>query len=474
MKLYNTLTKTKQEFIPIEDKKVKFYHCGPTVYWTQHIGNLRAMTMGDLIRRSMMYLDYDVTYVRNYTDVGHLTSDEDEGEDKMEKGAKRENKSPQEIADKYIKIFEDDIKELNLLEPDKKSKATTKIEPIIEMIQSLLKKEIAYSTPKAIYFNVTKAKDYPAFSSKKLEDQIEGAGSGDVTDSNKKHPADFALWFFKTGVHKNALQYWESPFKSEEVENGKGFPGWHIECSVIAKHFLGDTLDIHMGGVEHIPIHHPNEIAQSECANDTKFANYWLHNEHLLVNDKKMSKSEDTGYSLAEVKEKGFDPLDLRYFFLTAHYRSKQNFTWEALEGARNAREKLVRQLSEFKSQDGQSGNILQDYDNQFKESLEDDVNIPKALSIVWKLLSSEEKPEDKLETVLEFDEVLGLNLTSQIAKDKQIQSSNSEIKKLLQKREEARKNRNFEAADKARDEIIQKFGGEVIDSPSGESEWRK
>lgn len=471
MKLYNSLTKQKEEFTPIEDKEVKFYHCGPTVYWTQHIGNLRAMTMGDLVRRTLEYNGYTVNYVRNYTDVGHLTSDSDEGEDKMEKGAKREGLSPEEIADKYIQIFENDIKDLNLQEPTHKSKATACIDQIIEMIKLLLEKEAAYITPKAIYFDITKAKDYPAFSSRKLEDQQTGAGTGDVSDPNKKNPADFALWFFKTGVHKNALQYWESPFKSSEVENGQGFPGWHIECSVIAHEYLGQPLDIHMGGVEHLPIHHPNEIVQSEIAYGTKFVNYWLHNEHLNVNGAKMSKSEGTGFSLKEVKEKGFDPLDLRYFYLTAHYRSKQNFTWEALEAARTARLRMLSQLQATKHE----GEINKDWKNKFISAVNDDINIPKALAVTWDVLKSDIPNEDKLATVLDFDKVLGLKIQENlISQENSITDEHQkEIEKLIQERELARKNKDYEKSDQIRKKLMQNYNIVIEDTPEGVV-WKK
>lgn len=481
MKLYNTLTKKEEEFKPIaqpddgQKPKVKFYHCGPTVYWTQHIGNLRAMTMGDLIRRSLDYVGYDVNYVRNYTDVGHLTSDADEGEDKMEKGAKREGKTPDEIAKKYIDIFENDIKEINLLDPTNKARVTEYIPEIIEMVQILIEKGAAYITPKAVYFDVTKAKDYPAFSNKKIDDQeqIVGAGAGDVTDPNKKHPADFALWFFKTGAHKNAIQVWESPFsqpantsESEKVEKGLGFPGWHIECSVIAEQFLGETLDIHMGGVEHIPIHHPNEIAQSEAAHGAKFVNYWLHNEHLNVNDRKMSKSEGTGYSLAEIKEKGFDPMDLRYFFLQAHYRSKQNFTWGALKAARTARENLkMKILNIFHNTKSTKHEIDNNWNDKFIKALENDVNIPQALALLWDMLKS---PNEKTySTVLEFDKVLGLGIQNWKPEKEKLVAS-AEIDTLIKAREQARKDKDYQKADEIRKELEGKYGVEIKDTSTG------
>src|SRR4030042_2920350 len=345
LKLYNTLNSKREEIKPLKDKKVNMYYCGPTVYWTQHIGNLRVMFCADLVVRVLKYLGYKVKFVRNYTDVGHLTSDEDLGEDKMEKGAKREGLKPQQIADKYIKIYEQDTAKLNLGEPNVKPRATKYIKEMIKIVQVLLDKGFAYTTDLAVYFDVTKAQNYNQLSGQNLDEQIKGAGTGEVEDPQKKHPADFALWFFKAGRHQNALQTWTSPFKSPLVEKGQGFPGWHIECSAMSKKNLGNTFDIHMGGIEHIPVHHTNEIAQSESANGVKFVNYWLHNEHLTVNSGKMAKSEGTSFSLQEVEDKGFQPLVLRYFFLQAQYRSKQNFTWESLQASQTGLERIYSQV---------------------------------------------------------------------------------------------------------------------------------
>ena len=344
MQIYNTLTRQLEEFNSIEPNKIRFYHCGPTVYWIQHIGNLRGMTAADLIRRSLIYLGYSVKFVRNYTDVGHLTSDADSGEDKMIKGAQREGLTPQAIADKYIKIFEEDCIQMNLLPPDFKPRATEYIAPMIVFIKILFAKGYAYQTEKAIYYDISRCKNYNQLNHQKINLNQQGAGKGEITDPEKKQPADFVLWFFKTGAHQNALQTWDSPW-------GRGFPGWHLECSVMAKELLGATLDLHMGGVEHIAIHHTNEIAQSEAVNEKKFVNYWLHNEHLLVDDKKMAKSAGTSYTLEQIKDKGYNPLDLRYFFLTAHYRSQQNFTWQALTAAQQARLNLIAKIKELKEE---------------------------------------------------------------------------------------------------------------------------
>ena len=453
IKLYNTYTRKLEEFKPIKKGEVKLYHCGPTVYWTQHIGNLRGMFCADLAVRIFKYLDYEVKHVRNYTDVGHLTSDEDEGEDKMEKRARLEKLSPEEIAEKYIKIFEQDTQELNMLEPTVKPMATKHIQEMIDMVQILIDKDYAYSTDLAVYFDISKAKDYTKLSGQILEKNIQGAGKSETSDPQKKHPSDFALWFFKAGGHKNALQHWSSPFSSPLVKNGQGFPGWHIECSAMSKRYLGDTMDIHMGGIEHIPVHHTNEIAQSESANGVKFVNYWLHNEHLLVNNKKMAKSEGTGYSLSEIKEKGFNPLSLRYLFLTAHYRSKLNFTWKSLKASENALNKLYDFVREYQSGNSpleRGGGCV--YEKQFQNALENNFDTPKALAIIWEMIKSKEiNYDDKKTALLKFDKVLGLEL-DKIKKEKIIISD--EAKELVKQRETARKNKDWEKADGLRDKI--------------------
>ncbi len=408
LNLYNTLTRKKEIFKPIKNGEVLFYQCGPTVYWTQHIGNLRAMVLADFIRRTFLYNNYKVNFVRNYTDVGHLVSDGDTGEDKMEKGVKREGLSPTEIANKYIKIFEDDNKDLNTLEPSHKPKATEYIKEMQAMIQTLLEKGFAYNTDLAIYFDISKVENYTKLSGQNLEKNREGAGVSDTEDSQKKNSADFALWFFRAGKHENAIQYWPSPFNSPLVENGNGFPGWHIECSAMSKKLLANTIDIHMGGIEHIPVHHTNEIAQSESANGVPLANYWLHNEWLMVNNGKMAKSEGTSYSLAELKEKDFNPLALRYFFLQANYRSKQNFTWEAMPSAQTGYDRLIKNIN---SLGATVGKIDDNFRTEFNEKINNDFNTPQALALVFAVLKSKLADEDKLATILDFDKVLGLNL---------------------------------------------------------------
>lgn len=455
LKIHNTLSRKKEDFKPLQ-KEVSFYQCGPTVYWVQHIGNLRAMVLADLMVRSLEYLGYKVKFVRNYTDVGHLISDSDEGEDKMEKASKKENLSPDEIAGKYIGIFENDLKDLNVKEPWKKPRATGYIKEMQEMVQVLLDKGFAYVTDLAIYFDVSKVKDYTKLSGQDLSKNLAQAGKGEVSDSGKKNPADFALWFFKTGVHKDALQTWKSKFNGGEKQ---GFPGWHLECSVMAKSLLGNTLDLHLGGVEHIPVHHTNEIAQSESANGVEFVRYWLHNEHLLVDNKKMSKSDGTSFCLEDIKKKGFDPLVLRYLFLQAHYRSKQNFTWKALESAKISLGLMRGRVSGYA---GKKGKVDEKFKVKFIQALEDDFNIPQALAVAWDLLKSGLSNADKLSAILDFDKVLGLGLN-----DIKKQEISSEIKDLAEKRLLARKEKNWKESDRLREEI-EKMGFVVEDSKEG------
>jgi len=464
LKIYNTLGREKQEFKALKKGEVSFYYCGPTVYWTQHIGNLRGNFCADSIRRSLKYLNYKVNFISNYTDVGHLVSDEDTGEDKMEKGAQREGKTPQEIANKYIEIYEQDMKDLNILSPTTRCRATDYIQEMIEMVQVLIDKGFAYQTDLAIYFDISKAKNYTELSGQKIEDLQSGAGTGDVVDSQKRNPNDFVVWFFKAGKHQEALQTW-SAFEKE------GFPGWHIECSAMAKKHLGETIDIHMGGIEHIPIHHTNEIAQSESANEVKFVNYWLHNEHLGIDGTKMSKSLGKVVFLDDVKSKKFDSLALRYFFLQAHYRSRQNFTWEALGSAQNGLSHLLVQLGELGREVGQ---ISKEFKEKFKEKLSDDFNIPQALALVSEVLKSDLSDEDKLATILDFDKVLGLDLNKKnIVVPPNLKDLPQDIQELIKEREMARSENDWQKSDELRDEI-QEQGYLIKDTSGGTQVFEK
>jgi cysteinyl-tRNA synthetase len=458
--LYNTLSRKKEEFKPLTSGVVSMYHCGPTVYWTQHIGNMRAVFFADIVRRVFEYNNYTVKLVRNYTDVGHLTGDNigdaDSGEDRMEKAAKREGLSPEAIAAKYIEIYNKDISLLGTLPPTHCPKATEHIGDMIAMTQILLEKGFAYTTPLAIYFDTSKLTDYTKLSHQKLEEQKAGAGSGDVSDSAKKNPTDFALWFFKAGVHQNILQYWPSPFSSPLVSHGEGFPGWHIECSAMSKHFLGPTFDIHMGGIEHIPVHHTNEIAQSEACNDAPYVKYWLHNEHLLVDGGKMSKSEGTSFSISDIEEKGYSPLHLRYFFLQAHYRSKQNFTWEALTASQSAYTRLIQTVISLLEDDTEIKNSPDEtFVQKFNSFLSDDFNTAGALSLVSDLIKNKELRKDIiLATLANFDTVLGLRIIETALSQKAATDAfykKEEVVSLMQKMQEARDAKNWQESDSLR-----------------------
>ena len=441
IKIFNTMGRKMQDFIPINkipntdgQIEIGIYHCGPTVYWDQHIGNMRAVVIADLIKRIFNYNSYTdtsninsryrVNLIRNYTDVGHLTGDNigdaDNGEDRMDKAATREGLDPTTIANKYIDNFEHDIKLLNADSADAKPRATLYIKEIQAMVNHLLALDIAYETAQGIYFDISKYPEYTKLSGQKLDLQHVGTGHGEAKDNMKRNNADFALWIYAKGTHANALQTWNySPaILSARVSTDKpcaGFPGWHIECSVMSRHFLGSHFDIHMGGIEHIPVHHTNEIAQSECANGEKYVNYWIHNEHILIDGQKMSKSEGNVYFLKDIINKDINPIVLRYFFLQAHYRSKQNFTWEALLASHTAYNKLKRQIDILKSESENRDTefkLKENYQNMFLSAINNDFNTPQALAIVWKLLKDKDiGSQKKLELIERFDQVLGLEL---------------------------------------------------------------
>lgn len=452
------------------------YHCGPTVYWNQHIGNLRSATIGDLIRRTFELNGYQTTYMRNYTDVGHLTGDNigdaDSGEDRMAKGAAREGLTPDQIADKYIAAFESDIAEMNILPPTIKARATHHIGEMISMVQTLLEKGIAYTTPLAIYLDISKVPEYNKLSKQDISKLLTGSGHAEVSDEAKKNPGDFSIWFFKAGTHSNALQTWESPFSSPLVENGRGFPGWHLECSAMIHEMLGTTIDIHIGGIEHIPIHHTNEIAQSECCFDEPLAKYWLHNEHLLVDGKKMSKSEGTSYLLSDIIEKGFDPIVLRYFFLQAHYRSQQNFTWEALTAAQSSLYNLRRKIQDFP----EVNNPV--YDNEILENfsfgINNDFNIPLGLACLHQYLQDADITDIRvIPTVLKMDKVLGLDLLKVTEEPKEYTVNDfinqKPVYELAKKRADARDSKDWKLSDELRDRLLNEHGLTVKDTAEGQ-----
>lgn len=460
LKLYNTLTKQLEE-IPKKDH-LNLYTCGPTVYNYAHIGNLRTYIFEDLLQRVLEYNGYKVNRAMNITDVGHLVSDADEGEDKLEVGAKREGKQPLVLAKFYTEKFLYDLDELNVIKPEHILPATQAIPEQVEIIKILEQKKFTYIGEKAIYFDTSKLADYGKLSGQKLSEKRTAAREEVITDPDKKNPADFALWFFLKGRYKDHILHWPSPW-------GEGFPGWHIECSAIARKLLGQPFDIHTGGVDHIGTHHTNEIAQSEAAYGVPLANIWMHGEFLQVNEAKMAKSAGTFITLDTIKEKGFSPLDYRYFCLTAHYRTQLNFSWEALKSSKIALNKLYNFI--IKDMGEQSGlgdhtGLLVEYENKFTDEINDDLNIPNALALMWRLVSDNKiKHNEKVKLILKFDQVLGLNIKK--GPGVKVDIIPTELQNLLSQREMARKTRNYTKSDELRKQI-EDLGYEVMDQPNG------
>lgn len=446
IKLFNSLTNKKEELVPT-DNLVKIYSCGPTVYYYAHIGNMRAYLFMDVLHKTIMYNGIDVKLCMNITDVGHLTSDADEGDDKMEVASKRENKDPYQIAKFYTDFFFDQTKKLHIQTPDYVVPATSVIDDIISFVQGLLQKGYAYETSKGIYYDIAK---FPGYG--KLGGAVEEkkAGARIEIDPEKHNPADFTLW---VKAPKEHLMQWQSPW-------GMGYPGWHIECSTIGKKYLGDHIDIHTGGVDHKTIHHENEIAQSNALEGKQVVDKWMHVEFLQVDGGKMSKSLGNIYTVDQLVEKGFDPLDFRYFFMNAHYRKQQNFTFEALTAARNALKSLREIVKEHKnSQQSTDKQVLQDYKKQFVDAINDDLNFPLALGVVWGLVKLP-RSKDIYDLVLDFDKVLSFGF----AEEAQIPQN---VKELAQKRWEAKQNKDYATSDLLRDQIL-KLGYVVKDRKDG------
>jgi cysteinyl-tRNA synthetase len=455
LKLYNTLTRKKEVFRPLKDKKVGLYTCGPTVYWFAHIGNLRTYIFEDILKRVLEYNGYKVKHVMNITDVGHLTSDADTGEDKIELGAKREKKTAWEIAEFYTKAFKNDLKLLNIKEPDVWIKATETIDDQINLIKILEKKGFTYKISDGIYFDTSKLKSYGRLWPKKMELK---AGARIEMVPGKKNPTDFALWKFTPPGVKRQME-WDSPW-------GKGFPGWHTECVVMSIKELGVPFDIHCGGVDHILIHHTNEIAQAEAAFGKVFANFWLHGEFLVLEKEKMAKSKGKIFTLNELIEKGFNPLAYRYFCLGTHYRKKLQFSWQALKASQNALNNLYQIISNLKPQISNrnlKSQIFKKYQNQFLEFINEDLNMPRALALMWDLLSNEKiSNEEKYSLLIDFDKVFGLNF-EKLKKPK----IPEKIKKLAKIREEYRKEGDFKSADEIRKKI-KEMGYWIEDTKEG------
>ena len=456
MKIYNTLTKGVEEFIPNEEGKVKMYTCGPTVYHYAHIGNIRNYIGHDILDKTLRYIGYDVTRAMNITDVGHLTSDSDSGEDKMAVAAKREHKKAMDIAAFYTDAFFKDFEAVNCRKPEIISPATENIEMYIKMIEKLLEDGFAYQSGGNVYFDISKLDDYYVLTNHKIDDMVVGAREGVEEDSAKRNQADFALWF-TTSKFENHELTWDSPW-------GVGYPGWHIECSGISIKYLGEYLDIHGGGVDNIFPHHTNEIAQSESYLGHKWCNYWFHNEHLITDEGKMSKSKGDILTVSKLIEEGYDPLAYRLMVLNSHYRKQLLFTYDALNQNENILKKLRNKVSSL-TEDGELDNSkFEEYNNKFKAELENDLNTANALTVLFELLKDDSVNEKtKLELVKSFDKVFSLDLI----KEEEASENDAEIKALIEKRANAKKNKDFELADSIRADLLSR-GIELLDTREG------
>lgn len=453
--LYNTKTRSVETFTPLAAPAVTMYACGPTVYDKTHIGHMRKYIGDDILRRTLTYLGYHVTHVMNITDVGHLTNDSDDGTDKFEAKAELEGKSVWDIAAHYTDVFHRSMMAVNVLPPTTEVKATDHIDSMIALVQTLMEKGFAYETDAAIYFDVSKDPNYGSLSGQKLADKLTAARADVISDSDKRHPADFALWFKRVGRFEHHTMYWQSPW-------GAGFPGWHIECSAMAMQYLGETIDIHTGGIDHIPVHHENEIAQSECATGHQFVRYWVHYDFLTVDGEKMSKSKQNFYTIEDIVEHNIDPLAVRLLAMSASYRKPLNFTWDALATAHTS----LRKLQSFAALQKEAGSAIDSYKDSFTQALCDDINTAKALAVVWELLSDTTVTNpDKWATLLSMDEVLGLGLD--MVPKKQEKVITDEAHELIAARDLARASKDFAVSDELRTKL-ESLGYEVLDTPAG------
>ena len=459
LKLYNTLTKQKEEFKPLEGNEVRIYSCGPTVYSFAHIGNFRAYIFMDNLRRVLQANGYTLKHVMNITDVGHLESDADEGEDKMEKAAKKENKDPYEIAAFYTDIFFRDMGRLNIQRPEIIAKATDHIKDMIEFVKVLVEKGYVYETSRALYFDISKLDKYPVLSNRNLDDQIAGARV-DV-DPEKKNPYDFAVWI---KAPENHIMKWESPW-------GLSYPGWHLECSAMGKKYLGKEFDIHTGGVDHIPTHHENEIAQSKGCTGHVPAKRWMHVEFLQVDGGKMSKSLGNTYTLDQLQEKGIEPLAYKMFCYTAHYRTKLNFTFESALSTQKALNRLREgYLTHLQNNEKISEEEIREYKQRFLDAVNDDLNMPLAMGIVWEVVRNNKKSKQFADLLLEFDRILGLDLenSKKYLDEQEKVELPKEILDLIEQRRIARENKNWAESDRIRD-LLKEKGYTVKDTKEGQ-----
>ena len=449
----NTLTRKKELFKPIDEKEVRIYSCGPTVYKDATIGNMRTNIFQDVLRRVLRYNGYKLKHAMNITDVGHLVSDGDEGEDKMIKSAREEHKTPEEIAEHYTKLFFDDLKALNIETPEIVCKATDHIKEMLAYVETLVEKGYAYETSTAIYFDVSKLDKYPVLSNLNVEDQK--AGARVEVDPEKRNPYDFALWI---KAPENHLMKWDSPW-------GPSYPGWHIECSAMGQKYLGEQFDIHTGGIDLIPTHHENEIAQSKGYCGKIPANYWLHGEYLLIDGGKMSKSLGNVYLLKDIIDRGYNPLTYKLFSYSSHYRNKLNFTWEGMDAAEKSLERLKNGYKlHLNGTDDVEEKSVNQFEERFHKAINDDLNMPLAMGVVWEVVRYNKKSPKLAKLLLKFDEVLGLKLDEE---DKKQEDIPEEILNLVEERKAARENKNWEESDRLRD-LINSKGYNIKDTKDG------
>jgi|TARA_B100002003_G_scaffold250271_1_gene289075 cysteinyl-tRNA synthetase len=448
MKIYNTLTRKKEYFKPLNGKEVGIYTCGPTVYWFAHVGNFRTYLMADLMKRVLMYNGLKVKHIMNITDVGHLTSDADSGEDKIEIAALKEGKGAEEVSKFYFDAFRKDFSKINLIEPWKWTKATDNIKEQIDLIKIIEKKGYTYKTGDGIYFDTSKDKDYGKLSKKNIEGLEEGKR---IEMKEKKNKTDFALWKFSGD--KKRLQEWESPW-------GIGFPGWHIECSAMSIKYLGKHFDIHTGGQDNMPIHHENEIAQSEAAyNEKPWVNFWMHGAQLLTGGGKMAKSSGTIKTISQLEKEGINPLAYRYFTYSAHYRKPLTWSSDAINTAANSFKRLKNIILKIENKRGLNKKYLE----EFEGKINDDLDMPGALAVLWKLIR-DTKADGKIETIRKMDQVFGLDLL-----DSPVIKVPKDIKDLADKREKARMKKDWKESDNLR-ESLKKKGWVVVDGEAGYS----
>ena len=449
---YNTLTKKKELFKTLEPGKVKIYSCGPTVYKDATIGNMRTNLFQDTLRRVLKYNGYELKHVMNITDVGHLVSDGDEGEDKMLKSAREEHKTPMEIAEHYTKLFFKDLERLNIERPEIVCKATEHIKEMLELVEKIMERGYAYETSTAIYFDVSKLDEYGILSGINLREQK--AGARVEIDPEKRNPYDFALWI---KAPENHLMKWDSPW-------GPSYPGWHIECSAMSTKYLGEVFDIHTGGIDLIPTHHENEIAQSKGACGKIPAHYWMHGEYLLINGGKMSKSLGNVYLMDDIINRGYDPLVYRLFNFSCHYKGKLNFTWEGIEAASVSLNRLREGYQKhLNGTNTVSDDVINDMENRFHQAINDDLNMPLAMSVVWEAVKYPNKSPKIAQLLEKFDTVLGIKITEK----KEEQQIPQEILDLVEQRKVARNEKNWAESDRLRDLIIEK-GYSIKDTKDG------